>query len=428
MKKAVVFIFIFGFHFLFAQNVAVVDSLLLRLKKAHDTSRVNLYNQIAYEYRNSEITKTDSFANLAIELSQKNNFLKGLGHAYINKGFVYKMSGEYAKAIESYKDALVNFVKANYKPGYATVYNNTASVYYLQSNYVKAQYYYFQALNISEELKDDIGTARTLNNIGAVYMEQSQFDKAVKYFLRAFDLLEHKDPNQAADCLNNIGTVYQYLGDTAKAIRNYQKSIEINKMLGDKKDVSYILNNIGYMFFESHQYKLALDHYFQSLQIDEEIGDIRAQSTSYGVIANCYIRLNMMHAAEKYALLVLNTAKQHNIQTDMIDAYHYLDTIAEAKGNFKLALSYHKLFKAYTDSVYNEKNRSAQEQLETIYQKDRGEKDKYISAKEDELKKFKAKEKEKEISHYILLIGMVLLLFVLSIYVIFFLLRRNKFS
>jgi tetratricopeptide (TPR) repeat protein len=428
VKKTAVFIFLLKGLFSYGQNITVIDSLLSRLVSAKDTGKVNLFNQLAYEYRNSELNKTDSFASLAIELSSKENFQKGLGNAYVNKGFVSRMAGDYPKAVQTYRVAMVYFVQAGYKPGFSTVYNNIASVYYLQGNYVKAQYYYFQALNISEELHDKVGVARTLNNIGAVYMEQSEFTKAVAYFMKAYTILEERDPNQAADCLNNIGTVYQYLGDTVRAIKNYRKSMEINKKLGDRNDVSSILNNIGYMYSESGNYKLALDHFFESLDIDEEMGDVRGMSACYGNITHCYYRLSMLHAADKYATLMLDIAKRYNIKTDIIDAYKYLDSIEEANGNYKLALAYTKQARAYNDSVNNEKSREAQSQLELMYQKEKADKEKLISSKEDEMKSFRSREKEKEIAHYILLIGMVLLLFILVIYVVFFLLRRNKYS
>ncbi|MFI5222615.1 MAG: tetratricopeptide repeat protein, partial [Bacteroidia bacterium] len=273
-----------------------------------------------------------------------------------------------------------------------------------------------------------IGMARTFNNIGAVYMEQKEFQKAIQYFFKAYNILELKDPNQAADCLNNIGAVYQYLGDTTLAIFNYRKSMEINKKLGDKKDVSTILNNIGYMYTESGNYKMALDHFFEALNINEEIGDAPGMIACYGTITNCYIKMKMLHAAESYALRMLHAAKEYNIRNDITDSYKYLNQIEEENGNFKEALEYHKLFKAYTDSVYNEQSRNAQSQLESLYMKEKSEKEKILSGKEEEIKSIKTSEKDKEVSHYILLIGTILAFFILVIYVVFFLLGKNKFS
>ena len=419
---------LFAVQIIQAQNFVVIDSLMSRLESSKDTSKVNIYNQLAYEYRKSEILKSDSFAQRAIDLATKENYYKGLGYAYIHKGFAEKIIGDYPASIQTFRLALVNFVKCNFKPGYAAVYNNLAGVYYIQSNYVKAQFYYFESLNISGELKDEIGVAKTYNNIGAVYMEQNELDKAIQYFQKAYSILEKADPNQAADCLNNIGTVYQYKKDTIKAILNYRKCMEINKRLGDKKDVSSVLNNIGFMYAESGNYKLALDHYYESLQIDESLGDVHGMSSCYGNITNCYIKLNMLFAANKYANKMLENAKKYSIKNDISDSYKYLNIIEEAKGNYKEALEYHKLFKAYNDSLFNDESKNAQSQLEGLYIKEKSDKEKLISNKDDEIKKIKSKEREKEFSQYILLIGFVLFLFILIVYVSFFLIRRNRYS
>lgn len=411
-----------------SQHINETDSLFFLLKGSKDTAKVNIYNSLSWAYRNSNLAFTDSFAELAADYAAKINYDKGLGLAYVNKGYVAKNSGDYSSALKLYRWALINFVRSGYEPGYASVYNNVASVYYLQGSYSKALFYYFHALKISEKLSDNKMMAKSLNNIGAVYMEQNQFDKAVYYFNKAYNILRTCDENEAADCLNNIGTVYQYKGDTAKALANYVHSMEINSKLGDRKDVSAVLNNIGYMYFERGNYKLALDHYHQSLQIDEDLGDVRAKTASFGNITNCYIKLKMFHAAQNYVENMLNVALEYNIRSYIVDAYALLDSIAENTGNYKDALAYHKLYKAYSDSIFNDESKNDQQQLESLYLKEKAEKELLISSKEGEMSIFKAKEKDKEVSHYILLIGMILSLFLLAIYVVFFLIRRNKYS
>ena len=136
----------------------------------------------------------------------------------------------------------------------------------------------------------------------------------------------------------------------------------------------------------------------------------------------------MLFAANKYAKEMLEISKKYTIRNDITDSYKYLNMIEEAKGNYKEALIYHKLFKAYNDSVFNDDNRNAQSQLEVLYVKEKSEKEKLISTKDEEIKKIKLKEKENEVSHYILLIGLILFLFIILVYVVFFLLRRTNYS
>jgi tetratricopeptide (TPR) repeat protein len=401
------------------QNKHVTDSLLKNLKTANDTQRVNLYTHLAWENRNSNLSITDSFSNIAIELSHKIGFDKGTGNAYLNKGFFYKNFGRYDDAMKAFRWALFHFVKCRYKQGFSSVYNSIAGLHYIQSNYSTALFYYLQSLQISEELNDIIGMARTLNNIGVLYMEQRLTDKALKYYTQSYNLLKKaKDENGIADCLNNLGNVYHMQGDEDKAIEAYSQSMQINMQLGDLKDVSAALNNIGLVFYETNNYKGALDYYHQSLQIDEQMGDIHSIVVSYGNIANCYIKLSMFHAAMKYATQSLEMAKKYNLKTDVMDSYEMLYKIEEAQGNYKDALQLHEFYKAYSDSLFNEETKTEQQRLEAQYLVEKAEKEKIINNKDKEISAVIVKEKEKEISQYILLIGAVLMLFVVCMYVI----------
>ena len=79
-----------------AQNRLVIDSLTHALKtEKRDTSRINIYNLLAWEYHNSDITLTDSFASLAITSGEKEKFCKGSGNGYLNKSFVYRISDKF---------------------------------------------------------------------------------------------------------------------------------------------------------------------------------------------------------------------------------------------------------------------------------------------------------------------------------------------
>ncbi|MES2558431.1 MAG: tetratricopeptide repeat protein [Bacteroidota bacterium] len=414
----------------FAQNKLVTDSLMRVLKnEKRDTSVINIYNQLAWEYRNSNINLTDSFATLAIAMGEREKFHKGTGQAYINKGFVYRNMGEHDKAIRSYRWALVQFLKCNQRSGYASAYNNIASIHKIKGSHGVALFYYFQSLKISEQLNDDKGIARTLNNIGVVLMEQKQFAKALIYYNKCYNILERLgDENGMADCLNNIGSIYEIRDNKELAIANYQKCADINERLGDKKDVSSALHNIGLVYFEQRLFKEALRYYHQSLLIDESLGDIAAIIITYENIADCYIELKMYHAALKYANNALSMALAFNLRTDIMNAYDLLHRIEEQNQNYKEALDYHELYKQYSDSIYNAEVNNKLGLLEEQYLKERSEKQDIIQNKEGEINLIKAQEKEHAVTQYIFIIGLVLIIFVSLIYIVFFLMRKTKYS
>jgi tetratricopeptide (TPR) repeat protein len=413
-----------------AQNKLVIDSLNNILKgKKDEQVVVDVYNELAWEYRNSNIHLTDSFANLAISNAEKAKYWKGLGNGYINKSFVHRNAAQYSEALHSCRWALVQFVKSGYRQGYSSAYNNIAGVHYLMSNHAIAQYYYFQSLRISEQLNDYKGVARTLNNIGVVYLEQKQYDKALIYFNKCYNILDRLgDENGKADCLNNIGTIYQMRDEIDQAVLNYQKCAAINEKLGDQKDVSSAMHNIGVAYAKTKNYKDALTYYHRSLLLDEKLGDIPSIIITYESIANCYIHLEMFHAALKYAKVSLQMAVGFDMKTDVMNAYELLYRIEQRNNNYKEALAYHEKFKIYSDSIYNTETNDRVNDLEEQYLKEKIEKQKIIDTKEQEITLIRTQEKEHAVTQYIFIIGLVLIIFVSLIYIVFFLLRRTKYS
>jgi tetratricopeptide (TPR) repeat protein len=425
------FLLILFFTFqLSAQNRQVIDSIYNLLKTEKDkTHMVDMYNSLAWEYRNSNINYTDSFADLAIKTGEAERYWKGVGYGYIYKSFVFRNAAQYPEAIKSCRWALVQFVKCSDAQGYASAYNNIASIHYLQSNHGVAQYYYFQSLRISEQLGDKKGVARTLNNIGVIYLEQKQYDKALIYFNKCYNILEMLgDENGMADALNNIGTIYQMRGDIEQAVTNYQKCARINEKLGDKKDVSSAIQNIGVAYYKIGNYKDALTYYHQALLLEEQLGDIPSIVLTYENIANCYIKLEMFHAALKYAKVSLQMATGFHMKTDIMGAYELLYKIEQQNKNFQEALVYHEKFKQYSDSIYNAATNDRVNDLEEQYLKEKIDKQRIIDSKEKEIILIRTQEKEHAVTQYIFIIGLVLIIFVSLIYIVFFLMRKTKYS
>jgi tetratricopeptide (TPR) repeat protein len=428
MKQILIILLLVGSATLRAQNMQVIDSLNLLLKTEKvDTSRVNLYNQLAWEYRNSNIQFTDSFANIAIEEGRKINFYKGTGNAYINKAFVHRNSANYNKAIETFRWALVQFLKTNYRQGYSSAYNGIASVHYLMGNFSLAQFYFFESHKISEELGDKKGVGRTLLNIGSVLIEQKKYQRALRYFEKAIPIFQSlNDASGMAVCWNNIGNVYQLEGDRDTAILYYRKSTEASKLVGDLKSVAVGMRNIAILYNDRGYYREALNYYLQSLAIDEHLGNVPSIVVTQTNIAQSYYDLSMYHAAANYALNSLKLATKQGMKTDIMYAYALLYKVEEKRNNYKQAFEYHKLYKQYSDSIYNEEASTKVNELEEQYIKERIEKQRILANKEDEIMLVRSQEKENAVTQYIFIIGLVLIVFVSFIYIVFFLLRKTK--
>lgn len=364
-----------------AFSQTAIDSLVLRIKQVKDTARVDAYNDIAYEYRNSDIGKTRLYADTAIVLAKKLEYVRGLGNAYINKGNYYKLIGESDKARACYVWAYVQHQKIGNKQGISSTLNCIAGLHFLQGNLTKALTYFIQSLTISQEINDRRGEAITLNNIGVINLEQKNYGKALEYYEKAYQTFkETNDKNNMADALNNMGNVYHTQGLSEEALRYYEMALEINLNIGNLKGQSSAINNMGLVNYENKDYKKALKYYHQSLSIDEKLNDKQAQTITCNNIAGCYYRLDMCFAAKKYALRSLQYAQEQQDKIDMMNSYDILARLEDKLGNYKEALVYYKSYNALSDSLYNEETRQQLENIEEKYAAEKAENERLIKA------------------------------------------------
>ena len=86
----------------FCQNEnAVLDSLLNELKTAkEDTIKVDILDNIIWEYLSSDLDKALKYANEELELAKKLKFQKGISSGLTSLGNVYNRKGDYNLALK----------------------------------------------------------------------------------------------------------------------------------------------------------------------------------------------------------------------------------------------------------------------------------------------------------------------------------------
>ena len=107
--------------------------------------------------------------------------------------------------------------------------------------------------------------------------------------------------------LTNLGLAYNALGEYHRAIEFYQKSLEIQRTIGDRKGEANSLGNLGKSYYFLRQYQQAIDFYQQSLEIQRAIGDRRKEADILQILAYAYNqcgRVQEVFAASYQAQLI----------------------------------------------------------------------------------------------------------------------------
>lgn len=359
-------------NYSFCQTIRM-DSLLSLLKTDKqanpkhylaDTTKVNHLCQLTRECElTGNLDDGLKYGKEALALAHQLNFKKGIAIANTNIGNIYLQNGDYDMALENYFASLKLVQSGSegtleWKKIAANTYSNIGIVHRNLGNYDKALENYFTALKIDKEIGDKKGTAGSYNNIGIIYWTQGNYDKALE---------------------------------------NHFASLKIKEEIGDKQGAAYSYNNIGIVYYNQGNYDKAFENLFASLKITEEIGDKYSIAASYNNIGNLYLtqsasaliplpkRGELIAKAKEQVLLSLTIAKaigskkliKTNYETlslcDSDAAASPLTPLQKRGELWKSAYEYHKQFKQFHDSIFNEESSKQIAKIQTIYETEKKE-------------------------------------------------------
>lgn len=322
-----------------SQN-ARIDSLKKVADAAKDTNAVNSLNLLSISgWQTGGYKQALQLAEKAKKLAEALKFEKGVAIAMDNLGTTNWYLGNYPEALKNHLASLSIKEKQNDKGGIAVCYNNIAIVYLYQENFPEALKQYNAALKIFEE-KCGEGTGnkdkRCLKGIAATY--------------------------------NNIGNTYYYAGKPQEAVRWFLRSLKIREEIGDKQDIAASYNNLANLYEENGNYEEAVRNYNAALKLMEEMGDKDAIAGFYINMGSFFTRVKKYKDADLYLNKALGMAKDIGSLIEMKECYSDLAILDSARGNYKGALDWYKLFITTRDSLVNEENTKKTVRLEMTHE------------------------------------------------------------
>ncbi len=351
---------------------ALIDSLISEVNKKHeDTLKASILNTISYNYYFINADDGIKYGKMALAMSERLNWNKGIAIADKNIGNAYMSKAYYDTAVEFYNRALQKFIDMGDKDGEARVLGNIGSIYDDLGNYSKALDNAFRALKIYEETNNKTGIARIYGTIGLIYQTPKKFDEALHYDTLALKLHQSlSDRLSVAIDLGNIGNVYHDLKQFDKALENDLKALDIYEELGDSTAIANKLQNIAGVYKTQKKDDQALMYYLKALDIYEKTKDAQGVGIAYGDIGGIYLRQiteagvksnSDMTASLKQKLeKAIDYSRKAETILRAINGLDYLQAVYfdlyeeyQLAGNYKDALNAHKLYAETKDSVFN---------------------------------------------------------------------------
>lgn len=303
MKSKLTFLLLYTLSFLSINNYLIanqeesqfdkyLDSLSAAVKiLPDDTNKVNLLNEIAWNYIPISGDSGLSYSKKALEIANDIEWKKGAAIASNNIGEAFRFKGEITNSIENHNNALSLFTEVNDTAGQAHTLSQLGMSYFNISDFTKSHEYFNRSLTLARIINNKVIVAKNLSYIGIIHSTLKEYELALKYFEESKNYFEVlNDRRNIAIQIGNIGLTNYELKSYEIAIKNYDSALQIFKELNDLWNISAFLGNSGLVYSDIGEYKKSESLFTQSLKIAEEINDEYGIAHQIGNLGKMYLK------------------------------------------------------------------------------------------------------------------------------------------
>lgn len=131
--------------------------------------------------------------------------------------------------------------------------------------------------------------AGALNNLSYASNNRGDVAKALEYNEKSLKInREIGNRRGIATALNNMGTIYENQGDIPKALKYYHESLKIQEKIGDSEGMAASMNNIGFVYCYQGDFDKGLEYYQKSMVIQKKAGNKYGIAVSLNNIGGIY--------------------------------------------------------------------------------------------------------------------------------------------
>ena len=238
------------------------------------------------------------------------------------------------------------------------------SLYYMgfsnqrMGNVEKAIDYNMRAYEVSQSLQRLDLQSSILNNIGNVYMVNDEDSVAAVYFEKSIEIekkLGDSRRSQLAVRLGNVSTAYMKLGRCEDAISAAEEGLRIDKEVGRPNKIAIRLNQLGDVYMACGRQQDAIQCEREAYSYFEKAGSkygmsivLHSLGEMYEQDSNIDSALFYFHKSLECAEIIDNKLLIQEISKSLYNIYK--DT------NPRLAVDYYEQYVNIKDSIFNEKN------------------------------------------------------------------------
>ena len=150
-----------------------VDSLTNLLVSADDTSRVDIYYKLFWEYISRDLIEAERVAIKMLELAEKANYETGIGMSYDALLNLSLQQSDFEKAKKYIYLQKENQEQSGYEFAESAFNQSMGQIYYYQTDYDSAIFHFLEAAEFYKTNNYTDSHSRILLNLGSIYLSST---------------------------------------------------------------------------------------------------------------------------------------------------------------------------------------------------------------------------------------------------------------
>ena len=334
-----------------------LDSIgqLLAETRRNSIDQVNTLMLMSKELLRVDPEKALIYAQQGLLIAERLNYRRGISDAIYYIASAYLNLENYPKSLAYYLRSLKFYESITQLEGQATSLQSIAQIYLKFGDYEKALDYQIKAIETYEELGDKPGIAASTGNLGNIYRAYQNYNEAIKLLNSALKQCnEIENQLLKARTLRNLAQAYFESKEYLQATNYYRQAIQIFTQIQNEKSLAQTYYGLGLVQKSRNRDNEALSYFLRALEIQKKTRDREGTSHSFLSIADLYIKTANPSRAVIYLQQSLDLAKTLRNKELLKNVYQKLAQASEKLNLINESYGYYKLYKAYSDSLYNQ--------------------------------------------------------------------------
>lgn len=298
-------------------NSRRIDSLqtLLAGNKTLNETKVDLLNQLGYEYWIVDPSQSEEFGIQALEIAKILPYPAGQAFANRVIGVAHWARG-----------------------------NSELSFQFLLA-----------AEEAYGELGDSLGMANTTLNLGMAYADQRNFSLAEKKYANALAVFNRLGAE------SRIATAYTKMADLLIVQKNYEpafhhlrRALDIHQKANFLYGIAEVNSKLGKLATAKEDYNDAISYFLLAVEAGGRRNDHVGLAEYFHGIGNAYLQKKDYSQADEYLAQAKKIAEGFGLQKIRRDVYGTYKDLESQRGNYRLAIDYYDQYLGVRDALYNQ--------------------------------------------------------------------------